>query len=84
MTGFRFLRVDLFKTPKNSFTYKEAKRVGELPPIIIAAMRDKMITLGARESDGIVFANAARSAIAGSLQRMNENQNLKAISLLVA
>ena len=55
-------------------TYKEAKRVGELPPIIIAAMRDKMMTLGAQESDGIVFANAARSAIAGSLQRMNENQ----------
>ena len=61
-------------TEKFIHTYKEAKRVGELPPIIIAAMRDKMITLGARESDGIVFANAARSAIAGSLQRMNENQ----------
>ncbi|GIR36336.1 MAG: hypothetical protein CM15mP49_17210 [Actinomycetota bacterium] len=61
-------------TEKFIHTYKESKRVGELPPIIIAAMRDKMITLGARESDGIVFANAARSAIAGSLQRMNENQ----------
>tara|TARA_Y100000748_G_scaffold235194_1_gene199175 strand:+ start:529 stop:1437 length:909 start_codon:yes stop_codon:yes gene_type:complete len=55
-------------------SYKEAKRVGELPPIIIAAMRDKMIMLGVQESDGIVFANAARSAISGSLQRMNENQ----------
>ncbi len=61
-------------TQKFIRSYKEAKRVGELPPIIIAAMRDKMMMLGARESDGIVFANAARSAIAGSLQRMNENQ----------
>jgi len=61
-------------TQKFIRSYKEAKRVGELPPIIIAAMRDKMMMLGARESDGIVFANAARSAIAGSLQRMNEKQ----------
>ena len=60
-------------TQKFIHSFKEAKRVGELPPIILAAMRDKMIILGARESDGIVFANAARSAIAGSLQRMNEN-----------
>ena len=64
-------------TQKFIHSYKEAKRVGEVPPIVIAAMRDKMMALGARESDGIVFANAARSAIARSLERMNENQKPK-------
>ena len=51
-------------------SYKTAERLGELPPLIIAAMRDKMISLAAKESNGIVFANAARSAVEGSLERM--------------
>ena len=56
--------------------YRSAKRVGDLPPLIVAAMRDKMVALGAQESDGIVFANAARSAVSGSLERMGTNQDI--------
>ena len=40
---------------------KEAPRVGELPPIILAAMRKKMIALAGEIGNGMVFANAARS-----------------------
>tara|TARA_B100000902_G_scaffold55716_2_gene62530 strand:- start:34756 stop:35664 length:909 start_codon:yes stop_codon:yes gene_type:complete len=56
--------------------FKEAKRVGELPPIIIAAMRDRMMNLGAEISDGVVLANGARSALADSLERMRQNSNI--------
>ena len=45
------------------------KRVGELPPIVLAAMRDKMCALSVEIADGMVFANAARSAFAGTLAR---------------
>lgn len=45
------------------------KRVGELPPIVLAAMRDKMCALAVEIADGMVFANAARSAFAATLDR---------------
>jgi alkanesulfonate monooxygenase SsuD/methylene tetrahydromethanopterin reductase-like flavin-dependent oxidoreductase (luciferase family) len=41
--------------------------VGELPPIIIAALRQKMVTLAGEIAEGVVFANAARSHMASSL-----------------
>ena len=41
--------------------------VGEFPPIIIAALRQKMVALAGEISQGVVFANAARSHMAGSL-----------------
>ena len=46
------------------------RRVGELPPIVLAAMRDKMCALSTEIADGMVFANAARSAFAGTLERL--------------
>ena len=46
---------------------KEAPRVGELPPIILAAMRKKMIALAGEIGNGMVFANAARSHMQESL-----------------
>jgi alkanesulfonate monooxygenase SsuD/methylene tetrahydromethanopterin reductase-like flavin-dependent oxidoreductase (luciferase family) len=46
------------------------KRIGDLPPIVLAAMRDKMCALSTEIGDGMVFANAARSAFAGTLERM--------------
>jgi len=46
------------------------ERVGELPPIVLAAMRDKMVALAGEISSGMVLANAARSAFAGTLDRM--------------
>lgn len=43
-----------------------------LPPIILATMRDKMIATATEIAEGMVFANAARSAMPGSLERMPE------------
>lgn len=42
----------------------------ELPPITLATMRDKMIAMSTEVAEGMVFANAARSAMPGSLERM--------------
>ena len=42
-------------------------RIGELPPIVLAAMRKRMIALAGEIGDGMVFANAARSHMQESL-----------------
>jgi alkanesulfonate monooxygenase SsuD/methylene tetrahydromethanopterin reductase-like flavin-dependent oxidoreductase (luciferase family) len=42
-------------------------RVGELPPIVLATLRKKMIALSADVAEGMVFANGARSHMAESL-----------------
>jgi alkanesulfonate monooxygenase SsuD/methylene tetrahydromethanopterin reductase-like flavin-dependent oxidoreductase (luciferase family) len=47
-------------------------RVGELPPVVLAAMRRKMVALGGEIGQGIVFANAARSHMAFSLSHLPE------------
>jgi alkanesulfonate monooxygenase SsuD/methylene tetrahydromethanopterin reductase-like flavin-dependent oxidoreductase (luciferase family) len=41
--------------------------VGDFPPIIIAALRQKMVALAGEIAQGVVFANAARSHMAASL-----------------
>jgi alkanesulfonate monooxygenase SsuD/methylene tetrahydromethanopterin reductase-like flavin-dependent oxidoreductase (luciferase family) len=46
------------------------KRIGDLPPIVLAAMRDKMVALAAGIGEGMTLANAARSAFPGTLERM--------------
>jgi alkanesulfonate monooxygenase SsuD/methylene tetrahydromethanopterin reductase-like flavin-dependent oxidoreductase (luciferase family) len=43
---------------------------GELPPIVLAAMRYKMIELAAEIAEGCVFANGARSHMAASLAHL--------------
>ena len=43
---------------------------GELPPIILAALRQRMARLAAEIGDGAVWANAARSHMAASLNAM--------------
>ncbi|HEY2619144.1 MAG TPA: LLM class flavin-dependent oxidoreductase [Acetobacteraceae bacterium] len=47
--------------------FRAVEGVGELPPIIIAALRQKMVALAGEISQGVVFANAARSHMAASL-----------------
>src|SRR5262245_49984882 len=42
-------------------------RAGELPPLILAALRDRMVELAAELGQGVVFANAARSHMNHSL-----------------
>ena len=44
--------------------------VGPLPPIVLAAMRVKMIELAAEIAEGCVFANGARSHMAASLSHL--------------
>ena len=46
---------------------KEVPRAGELPPIVLATLRKKMIALSEEISNGMVFANGARSHMQESL-----------------
>lgn len=49
--------------------WRETPGVGELPPLVLAALRDPMVRLSARISDGCVFANGARSFMPHSLEQ---------------
>jgi alkanesulfonate monooxygenase SsuD/methylene tetrahydromethanopterin reductase-like flavin-dependent oxidoreductase (luciferase family) len=46
---------------------KAVPRVGPLPPIILATLRDKMVELAAEIGNGMIFANGARSHMHHSL-----------------
>ncbi|MBV1880664.1 MAG: LLM class flavin-dependent oxidoreductase [Pseudomonadales bacterium] len=54
--------------------YKTAPRVGEVPPIILAAMRKKMIGLASEIGEGMIIANGARSYIQESLTELTKEQ----------
>ena len=51
---------------------RTAPRVGELPPITLAALRGGMIRLAEEIAQGMVFANGARSHMAASLANLSE------------
>ena len=51
---------------------KAVPRAGELPPIVLATLRKKMIALSEEIGDGMVFANGARSHMAESLSVVSE------------
>ena len=53
---------------------KAVKRVGELPAIILATMRRKMIGVAGEIGDGMVFANASRSFMSASLAALPEDK----------
>jgi alkanesulfonate monooxygenase SsuD/methylene tetrahydromethanopterin reductase-like flavin-dependent oxidoreductase (luciferase family) len=53
--------------------YKATEGYGELAPVVLAAMRPKMIQLAGEVGDGLVFANAVRSAAAASLANLPES-----------
>jgi alkanesulfonate monooxygenase SsuD/methylene tetrahydromethanopterin reductase-like flavin-dependent oxidoreductase (luciferase family) len=48
-------------------------RVGELPPIVLATLRTRMIRLAEEIGDGMVFANAARSHMGSSLSVLDSD-----------
>jgi len=48
-------------------------RAGELPPIVLATLRTKMIQLSEEIADGMVFANGARSHMAASLSVLSKD-----------
>ena len=47
-------------------------RAGELPPIVLATLRGRMIRLAEEIADGMVFANGARSHMAASLANLSD------------
>ncbi|HEB88417.1 MAG TPA: LLM class flavin-dependent oxidoreductase [Deltaproteobacteria bacterium] len=47
-------------------------RVGELPPVVLAGLRKKMVALSGELGEGLVFANASRSHLADSLSALPE------------
>jgi len=46
------------------------KAVGELPPIVLATLRDKMVALSVEVGDGAVWANASLNAMPESLAKI--------------
>jgi alkanesulfonate monooxygenase SsuD/methylene tetrahydromethanopterin reductase-like flavin-dependent oxidoreductase (luciferase family) len=49
---------------------RRVPRTGELPPLVLAALRRRMVALAGEIADGVVFANAARSHMSASLQAL--------------
>jgi alkanesulfonate monooxygenase SsuD/methylene tetrahydromethanopterin reductase-like flavin-dependent oxidoreductase (luciferase family) len=47
---------------------KSIEGIGALPPIILAALRKRMVALAAEIADGLVFANGALSCMSRSLE----------------
>jgi alkanesulfonate monooxygenase SsuD/methylene tetrahydromethanopterin reductase-like flavin-dependent oxidoreductase (luciferase family) len=47
-----------------------AKRAGEQPPLVVAALRRKMVELAGEVGDGVVFANASLSHMRESLSHL--------------
>lgn len=46
---------------------RQVPRIGELPPIVLATLRKRMVDLSVELGDGAVWANAARSHLGASL-----------------
>lgn len=44
--------------------------IGELPPIVLAALRKRMVALSGEIAQGVIFANASRSHMAESLSAL--------------
>ncbi|MBC81020.1 MAG: hypothetical protein CMQ33_09325 [Gammaproteobacteria bacterium] len=51
---------------------RDVPRVGELPPIVLATLRKKMIQLSEEIAEGMVFANGARSHMEDSLSVVSD------------
>lgn len=53
---------------------REVPRVGDLPPIVIAGLRKKMVALSAEIGDGVVFANASCKHLPASLSALPDSK----------
>ncbi len=53
---------------------RAARRVGELPPVVVAGLRKKMVALAGEIGEGVVFANAACSHMKDSLSVLSAGQ----------
>jgi alkanesulfonate monooxygenase SsuD/methylene tetrahydromethanopterin reductase-like flavin-dependent oxidoreductase (luciferase family) len=54
--------------------FRAQEGLGTLPPIIVAALRRKMVALAGEIAEGVVFANASRSHMAASLAALPEHK----------
>lgn len=54
--------------------YRGTPRVGELPPIVLAGLRDPMVRLAGEIADGVVFANVAASYVSHTLDVLPEDK----------
>jgi len=54
--------------------YRNAPRAGELPPIVLATLRKRMIGLASEIADGIVWANGSLSHMEESLAELTDEQ----------
>ncbi len=52
---------------------KAVPRAGQLPPLVLATLRKRMIRLAEEIGDGMVFANGARSHMADSLSVLSDD-----------
>lgn len=52
--------------------WRAVPRVGELPPLVLATLRERMVNLAGEIADGMVYANVARSHMAASLAALPE------------
>lgn len=50
--------------------FRATENTGEQPPLVLAALRDRMVRLGGEIAEGIVFANGARSYMSHSLAEL--------------
>jgi alkanesulfonate monooxygenase SsuD/methylene tetrahydromethanopterin reductase-like flavin-dependent oxidoreductase (luciferase family) len=53
-------------------TFRAQEGLGQLPPIVIAALRKKMVALAGEIAEGVVFANASLSHMPASLAALPE------------
>jgi alkanesulfonate monooxygenase SsuD/methylene tetrahydromethanopterin reductase-like flavin-dependent oxidoreductase (luciferase family) len=56
--------------------FRAQEGLGPLPPIVIAALRRKMVALAGDIAEGVVFANAARSHMAASLAALPDAKRI--------
>lgn len=52
---------------------QKVPRTGEMPPVVLATLRQKMIALAAQIGNGMVFANGARSHMKSSLSALPDS-----------
>tara|TARA_Y100000590_G_scaffold123119_1_gene140999 strand:+ start:5606 stop:6511 length:906 start_codon:yes stop_codon:yes gene_type:complete len=54
--------------------WKGVARTGDQPPIVLAALRKKMVALGGEIASGIVYANVSRSNLKKSLSALSDEK----------
>ena len=53
---------------------RSASRAGDLPPVVLATLRKRMVRLAGEIAEGVVWANAARSHMQASLSYLPEDK----------